>query len=147
MKSKPKSNSPLPPIRISIFAFLPLLAICLLFLADVQAWEFFAVDYAMTGFFIGVLSVFFIIYLFVELAFRVTRLVGFAKIPWFSLIMAAALTCLFYAGKWAEPVVMQIPNWCRVSQTIRGETSNDGWFALVLNGAETSVIMNFGMVI
>jgi len=134
VKSKPRTKLFLRPLRNSAFAFLPLLAVCLLFLADVEGWQFLAVGYGMAGLFARVLSVFFLIYFFVELTLRVTLLVGSAKIPWFSLILAISLPSLFYVGKWVEPIVMRNPSWCHVSQIMRSKTSDDGWFVLVLHG-------------
>jgi hypothetical protein len=99
-----KSRSRLWAARISILTVLPLLALKLVFLADVQGW-FVALAYGLIVLVVPAAIICLLGCLAIESHLRTKHLTGFQRFPWFKPIVAAALLTFFYVGEWAKPVV------------------------------------------
>ena len=72
-----------------------------------------------------ILIVFWFVYLFVELRWLHQSRLAEKRAPEFSIVGAVALLIMFPMYEWARPYVMDVPEWCRVSQTARWEASSE----------------------
>lgn len=125
------SESWLLPIVISQFAFLPLAFVVLGFLNI--GWS--GSDLA-TGFdvIVGSLVVLLIAMLFIETVCRCHFLVKHRMFPWFTALAFIAIPALLIATESARHVVLLVPEWCRIGQTIEWHGKPAGEFILVLGG-------------
>jgi hypothetical protein len=81
----------------------------------------------------------------IEKRLRKKNNIQFQKWPWFSCIGLTALICFFEGSYFVRPMVMNNPEWCRVSQTARWETTkfsneynSNKEFVLVYGGRENN---------
>ena len=63
------------------------------------------------------------------------------RIPWFSLIGICFLSIVLHISAWVRPVVLCIPHWNHISQSVRWDThkpnhnrGGNHWYVLVLEG-------------
>lgn len=133
MDKKPNTHSRPWAAQVSVLAVLPLLALQLVFLADVPSWSA-ALAYVLIAWVVPAVIVGLLAFLAIEAYLRTKHLTGIRRFPWFTPIAAAALFMFFHGGEWAKPVVMRNPKWCRVNQVIEWSAPHDKRFVLVLVG-------------
>jgi hypothetical protein len=107
---------------IGLLAASPLLLLQLLYLCDIDGWNV-SLSYglffiAFPAAFIGLAG-----FMCVELWKRRRLLSAPFRLPWFSFGGLLFLITFFHFGDWARPIVLRVPQWCRVNQIIRWETS------------------------
>lgn len=112
----------IPRAFIGLVASLPFLILQLIYLSDVHGWNL-ALSYGL--FFWVVLAVFavWLVCAIIEYRKRLDLSPVIFRVPWFSLGSFVFLVTFFHVGKWARPIVLQVPAWCRVSQGIEWYTS------------------------
>lgn len=107
---------------IGLLAASPLLLLQLLYLCDIDGWN---VSLSYVLFFVAFPAAFIGLagFMCVELWKRRKLPSASFRLPWFSFGGLLFLITFFHFGEWARPIVLRIPQWCRVNQIIRWETS------------------------
>lgn len=120
-------------VIVSFLAAVPLLALKVIYLSDVQGWD----NHLAFGLTLPVLAIVGLgwpLYLITECVLRSIHPRTTRLSPWFSAVAFISLMAFIFAGELARPIVLLNPNWCRVYQVIQWEHISNGSYTLVTVG-------------
>lgn len=119
-KTSNKLLSRIQAIGVALVAASPYVALqaatVLLDLAFLFAYGLFNVA-------IPVIAIVWLLHFAIEVKWRRRLLPGFRRVPWLALAAGLALPFFLSTGAWIRPIVMDVPSWCRASQTVEWTTS------------------------
>lgn len=124
-------------LGISLLAASPLLIAMATYIRDVNYWNV-ELSYGLIYVVIPISFAILVGFAYTEARLRNRLFSALRRFPWFSTIYLLGLLTFFSVAEWARPFVLQKPDWCRVSQTIRWEDEDDSWYVLVLGGTGNS---------
>lgn len=125
---------------LAILAAAPYLVLQIIVLSDIQGWTI-ALTYGL--FFIVFPAVFvgWAIMLGIEIIKRRRLPEGRCRIPAFAICGICFLLLFFHIGVWLRPLILRVPQWCRVLQSVEWSTDkpNDKYgvnhrYILILSG-------------
>lgn len=110
-----------PRPAIALLAAAPYLLLQLVFLADIQGWSA-ALGYGLFLILFPAVFVGWAILLGLEIWKRRRLPVGRFRVPAFSLCGLCFILTFFHIGVWLRPIVLSVPQWCRVNQKVEWGT-------------------------
>jgi len=118
MEEKPKC----PRLIAGLLAALPFLIPQLIYLSNIHGWNV-ALSYGLIFVALVAPFVLLLVYALIEKKIRKRFTKDAHQTPWFSIIGLAFVVSFFFTESAARPFVLKIPDWCRVHQVVRWETS------------------------
>lgn len=119
---------------ISLLAALPLQLAMVAYLQDVNSWNV-ELSYGLIYVVAPVSFAIFVGLAYTEVRVRRFLFSGSMRFPWLSMINLLGMCTFFSLAGWAEPFVLQQPEWCRVSQSVHWQSRDDLRLVLVLGGS------------